>query len=559
MRYYSLIRRRGELTRLRHVTAVLFRHGFGYVVYALKLGEHVPFVSRYLTRDEEERPLTFGERLRLAFEELGPTFIKFGQFLSNRADIIPPDVIRELTRLQDHAPPFPFDQVREIIIEELHQLPGDLFKEFDPSPLAAASIAQVHRAVLHSGARVVVKVQRPGIEKQTTVDLNILQMLAHGLERYIPESQIFAPVELVKFFRKMIGRELDFVVEGRNAARFRHNFADDPDICIPEIHWPLTTGRVLVMEDIEGVRVDDEKRLDELGVDRREIALKGARAFLKQVFEDRFFHADPHPGNFSILPDGRIALVDFGMVGRLDDEFLEELAHVVLAVSEFDAARAARHLLRLRVIDEEIDEEAFRSDLAYMIESYAGRPLKDINLGQILNETIYIAARYQIRVPPDFVLLGKAIVTMESVGRILDPEFDMVAAAREYARKYALSRFSPGRIKARVEDMTSDLVYLLRELPGDLQLILRKATKGKLKIEFQHRGLDTFIMEMDRSSNRIAFGLVVAALIIGSSVVTLSDRGPHLLGMPLLGLAGFVLTGLLGLRLIFGIMRSGKL
>ena len=262
MRYYSLIRRRGELTRLRHVTAVLFRHGFGYVVYALKLGEHVPFVSRYLTRDEEERPLTFGERLRLAFEELGPTFIKFGQFLSNRADIIPPDVIRELTRLQDHAPPFPFDQVRDIIIEELHQLPVDLFKEFDPSPLAAASIAQVHRAVLHSGARVVVKVQRPGIEKQTTVDLNILQMLAHGLERYIPESQIFAPVELVKFFRKMIGRELDFVVEGRNAARFRHNFADDPDICIPEIHWPLTTGRVLVMEDIEGVRVDDEKRLD---------------------------------------------------------------------------------------------------------------------------------------------------------------------------------------------------------------------------------------------------------------------------------------------------------
>ncbi len=559
MRYYALIRRRGELVRLRQVMAVLFRHGFGHVLYALRLGEHVPFVSRALRRDEEDRPLTFGARLRLSFEELGPTFIKFGQLLSNRSDIVPPEVVAELTRLQDRAPAFSLAEVRETVLAELHRSPEELFGEFEPAPMAAASIAQVHRATLRSGERVVVKVQRPGIQRQVAVDLNILQLLAYGLERYLPESRAFAPVDLVKFFRKTIGRELDFVTEGRNAARFRHNFAGEPGIVIPEVHWPLTTPRVLVMEDVEGVRVDDSARLDALGIDRREIAQKGARAFLKQVFEDRFFHADPHPGNFSVLPDGRIALVDFGMAGRLDGDLLEELAHVVLAVSEWDASRAARHLLRLRLLDEEIDEDAFRSDLAYMIESYAGRPLKDINLGQVLNETIYIAARYRIRVPPDFVLLGKAVVTMEGVGRRLDPEFDMVAAARDYARRYALSRFSPGRVKERVEDMAGDILHLLRGLPGDLQLIVRKATRGKLKLEFEHRGLDTFIMEMDRSSNRIAFGLVVAALIVGSSVVTLSDRGPHLFGLPLLGLAGFVLTGLLGLRLIFGIMRSGKL
>lgn len=559
MRYYSLIKRRDELARLRQVMAVLFRHGFGHVVYALRLGEHVPFVSRALKRGEEERPLTLGERLRLSFEELGPTFIKFGQLLSNRSDIIPPEIITELTHLQDRAPVFPLAQVRETIVAELHRTPEELFAEFDPVPMAAASIAQVHRAALRSGERVVVKIQRPGIARQVAVDLNILGLLARGLERYLPESRAFAPMDLVGFFRKTIGRELDFVTEGRNAARFRHNFAAEPAIYIPEVHWPLTTPRVLVMEDVEGTRADDTARLDALGIDRAEVALKGARAFLKQVFEDRFFHADPHPGNFSVLPDGRIALVDFGMVGRLDPELLEELAHVVLAVSEWDASRAARHLLRLRVLDEEIDEGAFKSDLAYMIESYAGRPLKEINLGQVLNETIYIAARYRIRVPPDFVLLGKAVVTMESVGRRLDPEFDMVAAARDYARTYALSRFSPCRVKERIEQMTGDLVYLLRDLPGDLQLIFRKATRGKLKLEFEHRGLDTFIVEMDRSSNRIAFGLVVAALIVGSSVVTLSDRGPHLFGVPILGLAGFVLTGLLGLRLIFGIMRSGKL
>ncbi|HOE27736.1 MAG: AarF/ABC1/UbiB kinase family protein [Candidatus Aureabacteria bacterium] len=559
MRYYALIRRRGELVRLRQVMAVLFRHGFGHVVYALRLGEHVPFLNRALGRDEEDRPLTFGARLRLSFEELGPTFIKFGQLLSNRSDLVPPEVVAELTRLQDHAPAFPFAEVRETVIAELHRPPEELFGEFESAPMAAASIAQVHRATLLSGERVVVKVQRPGIQRQVAVDLNILQLLAHGLERYLPESRAFAPVDLVRFFRKTIGRELDFVTEGRNAARFRHNFAGEPDIVVPEVHWRLTTPRVLVMEDVEGVRVDDSARLDALGIDHKEIALKGARAFLKQVFEDRFFHADPHPGNFSVLPDGRLALVDFGMAGRLDGDLLEELAQVVLAVSEWDASRAARHLLRLRLLDEEIDEDAFRSDLAYMIESYAGRPLKDINLGQVLNETIYIAGRYRIRVPPDCVLLGKAVVAMENVGRRLDPEFDMVAAARDYARRYALSRFSPGRVKERVEYMAGDLLHLLRELPGDLQLIVRKATRGKLKLEFEHRGLDTFIMEMDRSSNRIAFGLVVAALIVGSSVVILSDRGPHLFGLPLLGLAGFVLTGLLGLRLIFGIMRSGKL
>lgn len=559
MRYYALIKRRDELARLRQVMAVLLRHGFGYVVYALRLGEHLPFVSRALKRFEEDRPLTLGERLRLTFEELGPTFVKFGQLLCNRADIIPPDVVRELTRLQDRVPPFPPEQVRRTILEELRRPPEEIFGEFDPSPLAAASVAQVHRATLRSGERVVVKVQRPGVQRQMAVDLNILQMLAHGLERYLPDSRAFAPVELVRFFRKTVGRELDFVVEARSTARFGRNFAGDPDLCVPAVHWPLTTGRVLVMEDIEGVRVDDEKGLEAMGVDRRGVAMKGARAFLRQVFEFRFFHADPHPGNFSVLPDGRIALVDFGMVGRLDGELLEELAHVVLAISEFDAARAARHLLRLRVADEDIDEMSFRSELAYMIESYAGRPLKDIDLGQVLNETIFVATRFQITLPPDFVLLGKALVTMEAVGRRLDPDFDMVAVARGYARRYALSRFGPTAVKRRFEEMASDMVYLLRELPGDLQLIFRKVTTGRLKIEFQHRGLDTFIMEMDRSSNRIAFGLVVAALIVGSSVVTLSDRGPHIFGVPLLGLAGFVLTALLGLRLIFGIMRSGKL
>jgi ubiquinone biosynthesis protein len=539
--------------------AVLFRYGFGYLVYELKLGEHLPLLNRFARRYEPEKPLSLGERLRLAFEELGPTFIKFGQLISNRVDLIPPDIIRELAKLQDCAPAFSSEEVNAIIAEELGKSPQELFGDFSSTPAAAASIAQVHRAVLPSGEKVVVKVQRPGIRKQVATDLNILEALAAGLERYVPDSRAFYPVDLVRFFRKTITREMDFMIEARNTERFRHNFADEPSVCIPEIIWNLSTPLVLVMEDLEGIRVDDVTRLEELGIDTRAVAMAGAKAFLKQVFVDKFFHADPHPGNFSILPDGRLAIVDFGMVGRLDSDLLEKLGSVVLAVADYDAAKAARCLLRLRASDEEIDEEAFKSDLAYVIEGYAGRPLKEIDLGRIINETIYIAARYRIRMPPDLVLLGKATVTMESVGRQLDPEFDMTAVAREYARGYMLSKLKPAHIKERMEQMAEDLVYLLRELPGDLQQIFKKATQGRLKIEFQHRGLDTFIGEMDKSSNRLSFGIIVAALIIGSSLVTLSDRGPHLLGVPVVGAAGFVLAGLLGLWLIFGIMRSGRL
>jgi ubiquinone biosynthesis protein len=559
MRYLSLIRRRDELARFRYAIGVLFRYGFGYLLYELKLGDHLPFVNRFVKEREETRPLSMGERLRLVFEELGPTFIKFGQLLSTRIDLIPPDVIRELTKLQDHAPPFPSETARKIVEEELGKPADALFAQFSAEPIAAASIAQVHLAILPSGEKVVVKVQRPGIHAQVAADLNILETLARGLERYVQESRAFYPTDLVAFFRKSITRELDFLSEGRHAERFRHNFADSPDVCIPKVYWPLTAGRVLVMEDLEGIRVDDTTKLKEAGIDLKETALKGAKAFLKQVFVDRFFHADPHPGNFSILPDGRLALVDFGIVGRLDSDLLEETASVLLAVADWDAARAARHLLRIQVSEDEIDEESFKSDLAYLIEGYAGRPLKEISIGHVLNDTIRIAAHYKMRMPHDCLLLGKAIVTIEGVGRLLDPDFDMLSVAREYARQYALSRFKPAYIKGRIEDIASDLVYLLRELPSDLQLILKKATKGRLKLEFQHRGLDTFIGEMDKSSNRLSFGIIVAALIIGSSLMTLSDRGPHLFGFPLLGVAGFLLAGLLGLWLIFGIMRSGRL
>ncbi|MDD5557010.1 MAG: AarF/UbiB family protein [bacterium] len=559
MRYLSLIRRREELARFRHVMGVLFRYGFGYFVYELKLGEHLPLVSRIARRYEPERPLGVGERLRLAFEELGPTFVKFGQILSNRADLIPPDVIRELAKLQDSALPFPAEEARAIIAAEVGRPPGELFAEFSDEPLAAASVAQVHRAVLPSGERVVVKVQRPGIARQISTDLNILAALAAGLERYVPESAAFRPVDLVRFFRKTVSRELDFVVEARNAERFRRNLRDVPGIRIPKVYWECTAPRVVVFEDLRGMRVDDLAAIEAAGIDPREVAAAGARAFLRQVFVDRFFHADPHPGNLSVLPDGCIALVDFGMVGRLDGDLLEHLARVVLAVADHDAARAARSLLRLRTSDEEIDEEAFRSDLAFTIEGYAGRPLREIDLGRIINETVYIAARYRIRMPPDLVLLGKAVVAVEGTGRVLDPDFDMVAAARGFAREFILSRFRPAHVRDRLEQVAEDLVFFLRDLPGDLQSIVKKATQGRLKMEFQHRGLDTFIGEMDKSSNRLSFGIIVAALIVGSSLITLSDKGPHLLGVPVLGIAGFLLAGLLGLWLIFGIVRSGRL
>ena len=559
MSYFSLIRRRKELVRFRYVMAVLLRHGFGYVVYRLRLGEYLPLGKRFARREAEEKRISFGERLRLVCEELGPTFVKFGQLLSTRPDIIPPNVVRELAKLQDRVPPFPEEEARRIVEEELGRPVPELFAEFSPEPFAAASMAQVHRASLPDGEKVVVKVRRPGIADEVVTDIGILETIARGCERYIPESRGFYPGDLVKVFRRTIMRELDFTNEARNADRFRHNFEGSEDVSIPAVHWTLTTPRVLVMEDLEGIRVDRVKELEEHGIDPREVALKGARAFLQQVFVDRFFHGDPHPGNLSVLPDGRLALVDFGIVGRLDGDLLKELSRVLLAVADWDAARAARHLLRLNLSDEEVDEESFKSDLAYLIETYAGRPLREINLGHVITEMIYISARYRLRVPPDMVMLARALVTVEGVGRRLDPDFDMFAVSRGFARNYLLSLLKPAYLKGRAEEMAGDLAALVRELPSDLQLIVKKATKGRLKIEFQHRGLETFISEMDKSSNRLSFGLIVAALIIGSSLVTLSEKGPHMFGMPTLGLLGFTMAGLLGLWLIIGIIRSGRL
>lgn len=560
MSYLSLFRRRDDLVRFRNVMAVLFRHGFGYVVFRLRLGENIPFIKKRLAKiDREEKPLGVGERLRLVCEELGPTFIKFGQLLSTRPDIIPPDIVRELAKLQDRVPTFPFDKARAIIEGELERPLDDIFSDFSREPLAAASIAQVYRAVLPGGEKVVVKVQRPGIPKEVGTDLNILDTIARGCERYIPESRGFYPTELMKVFRRTIHRELDFLNEARNAERFRHNFADDPGVRIPKIYWDRATTRVLVMEDLEGLRIDDVEGLRRRGIKPEDVAVRGARAFLQQVFIDRFFHADPHPGNLSVLPDGSLVLIDFGIVGRLDSDLLKELSRVLLAVSEWDASTAARHILRLSISEEDIDEESFKSDLAYLIESYAGRPLKEINLGQIINETIYIAAQYKIKVPPDLVVLARALITIEGVGRELDPEFDMFAVSADFAKTFLMSRLKPAYLKGRIEEIVSDITYLVRELPSDLQLILKKVTKGRLKIEFQHRGLETFIAEMDKSSNRLSFGLIVAALIIGSSLITNSDKGPHVFGLPALGLAGFMMAGFLGLWLIIGIIRSGRL
>jgi ubiquinone biosynthesis protein len=558
MSYLTLIKRKGEISRFRHVLGVIVRYGFGYLVERLNLKEHIPFVTRFGDTTAGQ-PLSTGTRLRLICEELGPTFIKFGQLLSTRVDIIPPDVISELALLQDHAPTFSEPEVRTILEHEYGKPPEKVFADFSSRPIAAASIAQVHKATLPSGERVVIKIQRPDIKRLVNIDLDILEVIASGLENYIPESKAFYPTELVRFFRKTINRELDFLIEARNAQRFRHNFAQSDDIRIPELYRDFCTPRLLVMEDLQGIRVDDEKRLNETGIDKKDVALRGARAFLRQVFIDRFFHADPHPGNFSVLPDGRIVLVDFGMVGRLGEDTAEELANIVLAIVQRNPDKAARHILRLNTSEVDVNVDYFKSDIAYLIENYAGRPLKDINLGHILNEAFYIAANYHIKLPPDLVLLGKAIFTMEATGRLLYPGFDMVSASEGLAKKFLLKRMNPSHIIDRIEKVANDLMYLLKDLPDDLQVFFKKISKGRFKMEFQHRGLETFISEMDKSSNRLSFGIIVAALIIGSSLITLSDKGPHIMGMPLLGMLGFVIAGLLGLWLIFGIMRSGKL
>ncbi|HDZ23582.1 MAG TPA: AarF/ABC1/UbiB kinase family protein [Desulfobacteraceae bacterium] len=549
-----------HMQRYRQILGVLFRYGFGDLVDTLKIEQYLEIGLQMISRKRREKieRLTRAERVRMALEELGPTFIKMGQILSTRPDLMPVEFIRELGKLQDHVPPFEYTKAKKIVEMELDVPIDEVFEYFDKVPMASASIGQVHRARLTDGEEVVVKIQRPDIRKTVEVDLEIILHLASLMERHLKEMEIHRPTLIVEEFAGSLEKELDYLVEASQQELFAAQFLNDSNVYVPKIYRETSTSRILTMEYISGIKASEIALLEEAGLDRREIARRGFDLIMKQIFVHGFFHADPHPGNIFILPDNVICYLDFGMMGRLMRESREKFADLIMSIVRRDERKAADALLSLTISDKEPNRSLLERDVAAFIAQHFYRPLNELDLGKLLQQLLEMAARHRLRIPADLFLMFKALSTVEGLGKVLDPDFDAMEQAAPFVKRVQLERLHPKRMAGDMVDSGAELIHLLTEIPGEVREILKQAREGKIKIEFEHRGLEPMLSTHDRISNRLAFSIVLASLIIGSSLIVLSGIPPKWHEIPVIGLAGFLVAGVMGFWLLVSILRARR-
>jgi ubiquinone biosynthesis protein len=417
----------------------------------------------------------------------------------------------------------------------------------------------VHTARLRNGDKVVVKVQRPGLKKIVNADINILIGLATLAEKHIAETELYNPVGLVKEFARTLYKEMDFTREGHNMERFSINFQDDEGFYVPKVYWDLTCEKVLTMEYIDGIKVSELGSLEEAGLDRKIIAKRGADIFLKQVLIHGLFHGDPHPGNIFVLKDNTICLLDYGIVGRIDDQTRDQMTRLIISIIRKDIEGIVKVFIKVGVIDGKIDLRELRTDLLEFTERYYRIPLKRLDIGIIVNDLFEIIHRHRIRIPPNLTLLAKALAFMEGVGRELDPDFDMIENSTPFIKKMIRQRAAPRYLTKRLSKTFSEYEELIRTFPNDTIELLEKMKKDQLTIGFQHKGMEKFISTLDKSTNRLSFSLIITALIVGSSLVMRLDKGPLFMGFSVFGLFGYSIAGILGLWLAITILRSGRL
>jgi len=557
-----------QLRRLRTIIGVFGKYGFGEFIHSLNLEGLTSFARRLrhfgrVQPKGEVRRLSGPRRLRRAIEELGPAFIKFGQILSTRPDLVPDDYGRELARLQDRLPPFDSTAAREVIAEELGKPVEELFATFVDPPLAAASIAQVHAAELADGSQVVVKVQRPGIESLVETDVHILLRLAALAQRSIPEARQLDLVGLIHQFARTIRQEMDFSLEAANAERMAANFKDQPKVVVPKIHWDYTSRRVLVMERVSGIRITDFERYDLVGADRQRVARTCADAYLKMLLEDGCFHADPHPGNLMVLEGDRVAFLDFGQWGNVgSDKEVQEFFDAFIAFINRDFDRLVDYFIRRGMAHGESPppgfRDRFRRELQDFLEPYYGRTLKQINAGDYINRVLRLAMDLNLRVPAELYLINKVLLSLEGLVRQLDPGFDFIEVAKPYAmRRLARSRGPAGWAEA-ARVCSGDYLDAFRDLPVQARTILQKMVDDQMHADISITNLEGFTHHIDRASNRLAFALITASVVVGSSLlVRASGTGEG--GISTFGVVGFTLAGAFGLWLLISIVKGGKL
>ena len=575
-----------DIGRLHDIASILIRYGFGDMVRRMGMANALERAGRALHWNEAEELAHMDPpaRVRRAMEALGPTFVKLGQLLATRVDLLEPEWIAEFSRLQDSAHTATYEGIHQQLTEDLGAAPEMVFAAFDPEPLAAASMAQVYRARLEDGTEVVVKVRRPGIRLTVEADLRWMARLAELAESESPELRAFQPREVVRQFTQSLRRELDFASECRNAERIAQNFArytgfngdsvpkakvvgapaqgvappapQEPIIVIPRVFWQWTSERVCVQEFIAGISGRQLERVDQAGLDRQVLARRGAQAVLKMIVEDGFFHADPHPGNVFYLPGNRIAFIDFGMVGRLSEARRDQLMRLLLGLVQHEPQRVADVMIEWTG-DGATDEDGLTLEIQAFVQQYHGVALKQLRLGAMLTDLVTILRQHQLRLPPDLSLLIKAFVSLEGMGHELDPDFNMAAEAMPLLQKTLRARYAPNAVLQRGWHGVKDMLSLLSGLPQDVSRLLRAAKRGRLEIHIDVMHLKRLGNQLDSAANRLVVGVVVAALIIGSSIVMTVPGGPTLLGLPFLGLLGFIGALLGSLWLLVSIWRSG--
>ena len=550
-----------HLNRYRQIVAILFKYGFGDLLERLRVDQYIEAGLQALTKKRVEpvEKLTRPQRLRMAFEELGPSYIKLGQILSTRPDLVPADYLAELAKLQDEVPPFAFEDVKAVIESEFEVRAETLFDHLDDSPLACASIGQVHKARLKDGEPVAVKFQRPGIQKVIEVDLEIMLHLATLAERHIKEFEIHRPIKIVEEFARTLEKEIDYRIEATNMERMARHFLDLSHVYIPAVFREYTTSRVLTTELIEGIKVSRIEKIEEAGLDQKVIADRIVGLVLKQAFEHGFFHADPHPGNIFILADNVICLVDYGMMGLVDRSTRESFVDLLDSLVHQQEVRSAQVLLQLTHWDDQPDIRALEREVADFMGRHFYKPLKDMEIGKLLQDLFQLTMRFRLRLPPDIFLMIKALSSVEGVGRTLDPEFDLIAHARPFIKRVKLERFAPQRISSDVYDMMSRLLQFLQQFPQDLMDLSGMIRQQKLSLQLEHRGLESMLATQDQTSNRMSFAIIIAALIIGSALIVISEIPPLVFGISLIGIIGYLVAAVMGIWLLVAIIKGGRL
>ena len=556
----SPIRSVRQLQRYREIARVLIHHGFGELVNTLELVPYLSLPRQILRRGKPSpSPLGIPQRLRLALEELGPTFIKLGQVLSTRPDVLPTLYIAELTKLQDTVPSAPWRPIRAQIDAELGAPLEQIFTDFEPIPIAAASLSQVHAATLPDGIPVVVKVQRPDIQAIIETDLEILFDLARLIQERTPIGEIYDLPEIAEEFAITLRAELDFYREGRNADRFRDNFASEQYLHIPKIYWELTTSRVLVMERINGIKFNDIEAMDAAGYDRSRIALNAARMIIKEVLEDGFFHADPHPGNFIVMPGEVIGAMDFGMVGHLSHQTRSDLIRLYIVSIQMDEEGIVNQLINMGVTSGFLDRTGLQRDITRLLRKYHGMPLGTIRANEVVEDIMPVAFRYNLRLPSDLWLLGKTMAMMEGVGLKLDPDFDIFAVSEPYVRRFMWQMASPRIWGAPLIKGASDWAALMRLIPRVSSQVLTRIEQGEMEVTIDIKALDRSLVRLDRTANRISLSLLLSALILGLALLIPTFNLAEQWNLAtILIITSFVGVSLLGLWLIFSMWRSRK-